>query len=146
MFSALAFLALCIPATSGTSLAGNDSFGVIKSVTGEVRIAHAQEITPAAPYMKFMQGDSIKTGKESCAGIIFDDDTTASLGPDSEIVIEDYQFDPAEQKLAFVVRLIKGTFSFITGQIAKLAPKKIKFETPDATLGVRGTEFLVKID
>jgi hypothetical protein len=42
--------------------------------------------------------------------------------------------------------MIHGTFSFITGQIAKLAPEKVKFETPDATLGVRGTKVLVKID
>jgi hypothetical protein len=96
--------------------------------------------------MKIQQGDTIKTGSSGSVGLIFDDDTAVSLGPNSELAVESFQFKPAEQKLSFFARLFKGTFCFVTGQIAKLAPDKVKFETPEATLGVRGTKFLVKID
>jgi hypothetical protein len=60
--------------------------------------------------------------------------------------IESFLFNPVNKELSFIARMIHGTFSFITGQIAKLAPERVTFETPDATLGVRGTKFLVKID
>ncbi len=53
---------------------------------------------------------------------------------------------PSERELSFITRMIHGTFSVITGQIAKLAPEKVIFETPDATLGVRGTKFLVRVE
>jgi hypothetical protein len=96
--------------------------------------------------MKINQGDSIQTGSKSNAGLIFEDDTVVSLGSNSEMSIEEFLFDPAKKKLSFTTRLFKGTFSFISGQIAKLAPDNVKLETPDATLGVRGTKFLVKIN
>ena len=41
---------------------------------------------------------------------------------------------------------MKGTFSFLSGQIAKLSPDNVKLMTPDATLGIRGTKLLVKVE
>jgi hypothetical protein len=133
-----------------SSLASNatasDSIGIVKSMDGEVFLVGPHRTLSAAPNMKIRQGDTIKTGATSSAGLIFHDDTVVSLGPNSELAIENFQFNPADRELSFVSRLLKGTFCFITGQIAKLAPNKVKFETPEATLGVRGTKFLVKID
>ncbi len=127
-------------------LAQDDSFGIVKSVSGEVVIFNAQRSLSAVPNMKLNQGDSVKTGGAGSAGLIFSDDTVVALGPNSEMKIESFLFNPVDQELSFVARLFKGTFSFITGQIAKLAPKNVKFETPEATLGVRGTKLLVEID
>ena len=118
----------------------------ITTVSGEVFVVSSQTTLQALPNMKIGQGDTIKTGVAGGVGLIFDDDTVASLGPDSEIVVESFLFNPVDNELSFVTKLIKGTFCFITGQIAKLAPKAVVFETPDATLCVRGTKFLVNID
>ncbi len=127
-------------------LARKEFVGIIKTVSGEVFITSARTTVRAVPNMKIVQGDGIRTGAESSVGMVFEDDTVVALGPNSEIAIESFLFNPVDQDLSFVARLVKGTFSFITGQIAKLAPKKVKLETPDATLGVRGTKFLVEID
>jgi hypothetical protein len=118
----------------------------VKTVSGEVFLSSAQNTLAAAANTPISQGDTIKTGVAGSAGLIFDDDTVVSLGPKSEFTIEKFQFNPVDQELSFVSRLIKGTFCFVTGQIAKLAPNTVKFATPEATLGVRGTKFLVKID
>lgn len=123
-----------------------DTIGIVKSVSGDVYLASSDTNIKAVPNMKINQGDLIRTGPNSNVGLIFEDDTVVSLGSNSEMSIEQFLFDPAAGKLAFVTKLIKGTFSFISGQIAKLAPDQVKLETPDATLGVRGTKFLVKID
>lgn len=123
-----------------------DSVGIVKAVSGDVLIISSQTTTKAVANMRITQGDSIRTGAKSSAGLIFEDDTVVALGPNSEMSIDNFQFEPANKQLSFIVRLIRGTFSFITGQIAKLAPKKVILETPDATLGVRGTKFLVKIN
>ncbi len=120
--------------------------GIVKSVSGEVFLTSSQSTTRAIPNMQINQGDYIKTGTKSSIGLIFTDDSVVSLGPNSEMSIQSFLFNPVDQELSFVVRMVQGTFSFITGQIAKLAPSKVKLVTPDATLGVRGTKFLVKID
>ncbi len=145
-FFALFLLSATIFTGFESCLASPDSVGFIKTVAGEVFLISAQTALPAVPNMKIHQGDAIKTEAASSVGLIFDDDTVVSLGPNSEVAVESFKFNPADQELSFVSRLIKGTFCFVTGQIAKLAPNKVKFETPEATLGVRGTKFLVKID
>lgn len=142
-------IALLIASFLASSLlcrAATDSFGIVKSVSGEVLISNSQSTIRAVPNMIVVQGNSIKTGANSSVGLLFEDDTVVALGPNSEIKIESYLFNPVDQELSFIARLAKGTFSFITGQIAKLAPQNVKFETPDATLGVRGTKLLVEID
>jgi hypothetical protein len=60
-------------------------------------------------------------------------------------VIEDFQFRPVKHELSFVGRMLRGTINYISGQIAKLAPEMVRLETPDATLGVRGTQVLVEV-
>ena len=129
-----------------TNTAASETIGIIKSISGDVYLTNTISEIKAVPNMKLNQGDSIRTGPNSNAGLILEDDTVVSLGSNSEIIIEKFLFDPAAEKLEFVARMLQGTFSFISGQIAKLAPDQVKLETPDATLGVRGTKFLVKID
>jgi len=145
-FYKLLFITAFVLAIPLNSNALTDKIGIIKSVSGEVFLTSSETTTKAIPNMEIAEGDFIKTGPKSSVGLIFEDDTVISLGPDSEIAIESFLFNPAEKQLSFVARMFKGTFSFLTGQIAKLAPQKVKLETPDATLGVRGTKLLVKID
>ncbi|MFH0785785.1 MAG: FecR domain-containing protein [Pseudomonadota bacterium] len=140
------FVLLALFPCSAQSSMDTDSIGIIKTVSGEVLVVGRQGRLSATPNMKIHQGDAIKTAETSSVGLIFDDDTAVSLGPDSEFAIESFLFNPVDQELSFVSRLIHGTFCFITGQIARLAPKRVKFETPEATLGVRGTKFLVKVE
>ncbi len=128
------------------SMAKIESVGFVKSVSGDVFVISSNVSVKAVPNMKIIQGDSIKTSDKSSVGLIFEDDTVVSIGPNSQLEIQSYLFNPVEKELSFIVRMVRGTFSFITGQIAKLAPRKVKLETPDATLGVRGTKLLVKID
>lgn len=136
-------LAAAIPELCVASI---DAVGFVKSMDGEVLIVNGEKTLQAARNMEFDRGDSIRTGTGGRVGLMFQDGTVVSLGPDSEIAVEEFLFDPAAQKLSFVVRMLKGTFSFITGQIAKLAPEKVRLETPEATLGVRGTKFAVAVD
>jgi len=74
------------------------------------------------------------------------DDSTLSLGPNSELVLKDYMFNPKEGKFSFVTRMAKGTFSYISGIIGKLAPDSIRIEMPEATIAVRGTKLLVSVE
>jgi len=143
---ALACAILIIQISATPASAAMAGAGFIKSVDGKVLLATGTAPPmPAAANMIIHPGDVLTTSGNGKVGLIFLDDTVVSLGPNSEIVIEAFAFNPAEKQLSFIARLIKGTFSYISGTIGKLAPGKVKLTTPEATLGVRGTQLLVEV-
>ncbi len=118
--------------------------GIVKSITRNVFFIRDGETIQAVANMKIMVKDVIKTGPDGSIGFILKDDTIISMGPGSEMVIDDFSFVPVEKNLSFIVRMLHGTASYISGQIGKLSPESVRFETPVATIGMRGTHFLVK--
>ncbi len=120
--------------------------GVIKNTSGKASIERDSSIQPATAGMKIHVGDALKTGPEGTMGVIFRDDTTLSLGPDTRIVIDEFLFSPAEGKLGFVSKISKGTAAYLSGKINKLSPGATRVETPLAVLGIRGTRFLIEVE
>ncbi len=125
-------------------MADSEFIGIVKSVTRQVSFIRNGETIPAVANMKIMHKDMIRTGVDGSIGFILKDDTVISMGPGSEIVIDEFSFDPADKNMSFVARMLHGTASYLSGQIGKLSPESVRFETPVATIGMRGTHFLVK--
>ena len=48
--------------------------------------------------------------------------------------------------MALVVKMASGVMAFVSGSIAKLSHDAVRIETPVAILGVRGTQFLAKVE
>ncbi len=128
-----------------TSAAADDPAGIVKTVKGASSIVHQGKLGPATCGQKIFMGDTVKTGPDGSLGMIFEDDTLLSLGPNSEIIINEYIFAPAQGNMSVVIRMIKGTAAYLSGIIAKLSPQSVRFETPTATLGVRGTRFCAQV-
>jgi hypothetical protein len=42
--------------------------------------------------------------------------------------------------------LKKGSAVYNSGKIGKLSPESVKLSTPRATVGVRGTRFIIKVE
>jgi hypothetical protein len=89
--------------------------------------------------------DVLKTAAHSSTGIILHDDTVISLGPDSTLRLNEYLFEPKENRFSAIFGLLKGTFVYLSGVIGKLAPEAVRLETPTSTIAVRGTRLLVKV-
>ncbi|KAF0157932.1 MAG: hypothetical protein FD159_1288 [Syntrophaceae bacterium] len=118
----------------------------VKTFTGTASIVRANKVIPVNKDAKLYQGDALRTGKDGSLGIIFRDNTLLSLGPNSAVIIEEFLFSPAQGKLSIVTRMLKGTAAYLSGVIAKLSPKSVRFLTPVGNVGFRGTKFLVRID
>ena len=99
----------------------------------------------AQPGLLLLQGDVLRTGSPGTLGVILRDDTTLSLGSQSEVRLVEFVFEPAEGKLGMVLRVSRGAISYVSGRIAKLAPEAARIETPVATLGIRGTRLAARI-
>lgn len=142
----LVLVAVLLRTVTDAHGAALDPIGVVKTVTGDVTIGRNVGEFPARVNQKVYQGDVIKTGTSGRTGLVLEDDTLISLGGNSRLRLENFAYRPPESKLSFIVRIFKGTASFLCGQIAKLSSGQMIIETPDATVGVRGTHVLIEVD
>lgn len=127
------------------NLAAEELVGLIKTAVETVVMRDGDPMA-ALPGMELQQGDIVKTGAAGSAGLILSDDTVISMGPQTELAVESYLFEPVEGQFSCILELVRGTISYLTGQIAKLAPESVELMTPAATIGVRGTQVLIRVD
>ncbi len=120
--------------------------GSVNRLKGTASIIRQHQVIPAQVGEKIYMMDLLKTGRDGSLGVVFKDDTLLSIGPQSEIIISEFLFSPAEGKLSLVTKLLKGTAIYLTGIIGRLSPGSVRFETPVANIGIRGTKFAVKIE
>ncbi|MDY0269005.1 FecR family protein [Trichloromonas sp.] len=125
--------------------AQDERIGSIKNVEGQVFVLRGGETLAAEAGTLLYRGDQLKTGESGRVGVIFRDDTRLSLGGNSDLAVEQFEFAPGEGRLALVLRLARGMAAFVSGQISKLAPESVRLETPVGTVGVRGTHFVMNI-
>jgi hypothetical protein len=143
------FLALCILSCvvlTSTAQAETQVAGFIKTVDGSGQIVRAEASMPARAGDVLHVSDAVTTDDKSAIGIMLEDDTILSLGPNSRLELGNFAFAPQEENFAVAIRLLKGSFSYMSGVIARLAPDKVRIETPDAVIAVHGTSFLVKVE
>jgi hypothetical protein len=120
--------------------------GRVKVSKGEVQIERDGKRLPAPVGATIQARDTVKTGPDGSVGITFQDNSLLSAGPNSELVIERFVFDSTTHKGEFDTALKKGTLAVVSGEIARQSPEAMRIRTPAAIMGVRGTEFVVKVD
>ncbi len=140
------FLILLSASLSVASAPQSDAIGRVQTLKGTVSIQRGNNALAVSIGTPVLCSDTIRTGKAAAAGLVMADDSTLSLGPNSELVLKDYVFNPKEGKFSFVTKMAKGTFSYLSGIIGKLAPDSIRMEMPVATIAVRGTKLLVTVE
>jgi FecR protein len=88
------------------------------------------------------EGDTLVTEKDTYARIRFTDNSEVTLRPNSQFKIDSFAFDddkPQNDNAAF--SLVKGGLRAVTGTLGKRNKEKVGFNTPTATIGIRGTIF-----
>ena len=120
--------------------------GYVKTVTGEAFVVTASQSVKAQPGTAVMQGSLLKTAKASSLGVTFKDNTLMSFGPDTEMTVDEYLYAPADGNLKLSTKLTKGTLNYVSGVIAKLKPSAVSVATPTGIIGVRGTQFVAKVE
>jgi hypothetical protein len=133
----------CLPATA---LAAEQA-GVSAAVRGEVVLARAQAVgtTVRSGEAIFLQ-DKLKSGPRSGMQILLLDETTFTIGADSELVVDEFVYDPATSAGKLSARVAKGVFRFVSGRIAKEEPSNMNVGLPSGTIGVRGTMAAGSVD
>lgn len=125
--------------------AGADEYaGVVKTSKGSASVERAGGRVALVPGTAVNQGDRILTGQDGYVGITMRDDTLLTLGPNTNLALDTYAFDPKTHEGSFLASLTKGALSVVTGLIARRSPDSFLVKTRISTMGVRGTEFIVE--
>ena len=122
----------------------SDEVASIKVSKGAVHIERGGQKLPAPVGTRIEMADLVVTGPDGSVGIAFVDNSLLSAGPNTVLAIEKFAFDSTTHAGSFETMLHKGTLAVVSGKIARQTPEAMKVKTPAATLGVRGTEFLVR--
>jgi len=90
-------------------------------------------------------GDVVRTKSLSRAQITFIDDSTLTISPESRIAIEEFTFDAAQNKRSAVLKIFQGLALAVVNKIIKAEEPDFVVKTHTAIVGVRGTEFGLRL-
>lgn len=95
----------------------------------------------AKPADELVQNEALRTEDESAIQVRFVDGSELRVEALSEVVLSDYVFDGSAS--TGLINLNDGLFHFTS---SGGNDQGVKLRTPVATIGIRGTEFLVHVD
>jgi hypothetical protein len=94
-----------------------------------------------------VHSERVTTGPDGQAQILFIDSSAFSVGPNSDIVIDEFVYDPATNTGRLAASATKGVFRFVGGKISKLAGDiPVTVSTPSASIGIRGGMMSFTVD
>ena len=111
--------------------------GIVGAISGTVKTETRELKTGDKIYLN----ETIVAGAGSGTQILLLDQSTFTIGEDSEVVMDTFIFDPATNDGKIVASVKQGSLKVISGLISKKNPDSLTVEVPEGTLGSRGTEF-----
>ncbi len=121
--------------------------GIIESIKGDAWAS--QQSLPERKLSEksvVYENDLVKTGKGSSLTILFKDKTKFDLGSESDFLISKFNYKKSDDEDGITVKMLRGSFRFISGLIAKKKPKSMTVGTSVATIGIRGTHVAGEVE
>ena len=116
--------------------------GVVGAVSGSVK-TETRDLNTGD---KIFLNEMIISSANSGAQILLLDQSTFTIGAESEVVMDTFVYDPKQNDGVIVANVKKGSLKVISGLISKKNPDNLTVNVPEGTLGSRGTEFQTIVD
>jgi hypothetical protein len=94
------------------------------------------------PRMNVFANERIDTAERGWVEMLFLDETRFRVGGNSTVMLDRFVFDPDRKTGELTLNVTQGMFRFVTGGMQKEA---YRIRTPHAVIGVRGTDFLLRV-
>jgi FecR-like protein len=120
--------------------------GTIAELDGTAEIGRGGAWTAASVGAPIQQGDRLRTKRPGRLRVVFQDDSVLTLSDNSELVVDQQVFDPAQGKTQSTLRLLQGKVLALASEYYERARAVYEIRTKTAVAGVRGTEFAVYYD
>ena len=118
--------------------------GDISELNGTAQIVRDR---PYDANLKFaIQSNDEAITKDGRMAITFLDDSIVKLTEHSQLLIDEYIYDPDPSKAKMALTFGLGTARFITGNLNRIDKQNITLKTPTANIAIRGTDFTATVD
>ena len=111
--------------------------GIVGAISGTVKT----ETRTLKAGDKIYLNETIYAAEGAGTQLLLLDQSTFTIGSDSEVVMDTFIYDPATNDGKIVASVKQGSLKVISGLISKKNPDSLTVEVPEGTLGSRGTEF-----
>ena len=119
--------------------------GVVAALDGTLTLRYGSISRQVRAGDKLLFGDQIITDQTSKAQILLKDRTALTIAPNTELLIDEFVYDPnAERNVTS--RLLEGAVKISSPRLLKSIKSKRKLLMPNATVSIRGTEFLAQVN
>jgi len=146
---------LCAPLVTATMLSAPtpakaeleaEMAGVSAAVTGEITLSKVTgEVGILVESgMPVYLGDRIITSANAGMQVLLLDETVFTIGPNSDVAIDEFVYDPATGDGRIVADMAKGVMRFVTGKIPLNNPSSMDVNLPVGSIGIRGTIGLIR--
>lgn len=88
--------------------------------------------------------ERITTNAGGLVNVLFIDGSSITVGPNSNVVIDKFVYNPRKDTGEMAATLTKGVMRYIGGKLSKQAGR-VNFKTPMGTVGVRGTNQIFSV-
>jgi hypothetical protein len=88
--------------------------------------------------------EHIATGPVGQAQLLFIDESALTVGPGSDMTIDNFVFDPNTGKGQLAMSATAGVMRFVGGQLSK-QEDAVSMRTPSGTIGIRGGIFVMSL-
>ena len=121
--------------------------GVVQSMKGDVRAGPVgQTARMVAVDQRLTPGTAVVTGADAQVVLRFDDGQQVVLNQNTEFRIVDFRYEASDSKMdRTVFDLVRGALRMASGAIAGRNRQAVVLRTPQATIGIRGTDFMVAL-
>ncbi|MDA7490443.1 FecR domain-containing protein [Candidatus Pelagibacter ubique] len=134
----LSIILICLFFFNYSNAEEKQIIGVLSAAVGEVSNQDGVKLNTGD---KIYFGDTIKVNDKSNSQILLLDQTVLNVGAKSEVIIDEFVFDPSNNNGKILSQLKQGSMKVITGLISEKDPDNFVVKVPAGTIGTRGTEF-----
>ena len=119
--------------------------GAIGEIKGSGAIERGKDVIEGTSGVGIEMNDTAVTANGRMR-IDFKDETRVDLTEHARLTIDEFVYDPANDVGSLSIKATLGGVRYASGQIAKRYQQNVKIKTPSATIGVRGTDFVIVVD
>ena len=140
----MAILVLCVLSKMTVAQQSDASIGSVTELKGIGRIVRDVPYDAALSF-DIESYDNVET-TNGRIGITFLNDTRVRLTEHSQLLIDEFIYDPDPSKSKMALQFASGTARFITGKLNTINKENIAISTPSANVSIRGTDFTVTVN
>ncbi|MCH2172655.1 FecR family protein [Myxococcota bacterium] len=120
--------------------------GFVAGVEGNVEIVRGSQSSwqTAALDQSIEIGDGVRTGMDSALKLVLIDDTTLTVGEDTEVLVDSFLVGDLALREPSVIRQLSGQLRMRVGE-AFGGSTRVEIHTPTAVMGVKGTALTSRV-